>query len=139
MSVYITMSSDKALEYFPDNKAYKFTSHLSAPLILNGLWRIALVETDISSNISKTEPIYLYSNICGESIVDGDRKPLLRRITATDIGNWSTILDTPHYLPVRIKEVYTIDIYIYDKQNQLASFLNNTSTVTLHLKSFPFA
>lgn len=80
------MSSDKALQYFPNNKAYTFTSHLKAPLILSGLWRMALVEADISTSLAKTEPIYLYSNVCGESIVDGEQKPLLRRLTATDMG-----------------------------------------------------
>ena len=132
------MSSDKAVEYFPNNKAYKFTSHLNTPLILNGIWRVALVEADITSNFSKTDPIYLSSNICGESIVDGEQKPLLRRLTAVDMGNWTTVLDTPHYVPVRINEIYDIEIYITDSQNHIASFLDNTSTVTLHFKSFPF-
>ncbi|CAC5384276.1 unnamed protein product [Mytilus coruscus] len=80
------MSSDKGKEYYPNNKAYKFNSHLNAPLILNGVWRVALVEADITSTISKVDPIYLYSNICGESIIDGEQKPLLRRITAADLG-----------------------------------------------------
>ena len=127
MSMYVTMSSNKGKEHFPNNKAYKFTCHLRAPLILNGIWRIALVETDITSNLSKTDPIYFFfSNIRGESIVDKEQKPLLRRLTAVDMANWSTILNTPHYVPVRVNEIYDITT---DSQNQVASFLDNTSTV----------
>lgn len=138
MSIYVTMSSDKALEYFPNNKAYKFTSHLNSPLFLDGLWRVALVEAEISCSLSKEESIYLYSNLCGESIVDGEQKPLLRRLTAINQGNWSSIFEAPHYVPVRIHEIYDMDVYITTSQDELASFLNNTSTVTLHFKSFPF-
>ncbi|CAC5362562.1 unnamed protein product [Mytilus coruscus] len=117
MSFYVTISNDKGKEYYPNNKAYKFTSHLNAPLILNGVWRVALVEADITSTNSKVDPIYLYSNICGESIIYGEQKPLLRRITAADLGNWSSILDSPHYIPVRVNEIYDIDIYKTDSQN----------------------
>lgn len=138
MSIYVTMSSDKALEYFPNNKAYKFTSHLNSPLFLDGLWKVALVEADISCSLSKEESIYLYSNLCGESIIDGEQKPLLRRLTAINHGNWSSIFEAPYYVPVRIHEIYDMDVYITTSQDELASFLNNTSTVTLHFKSFPF-
>jgi len=138
MGIYVTISSNKSLEYFPHNTAYKFSSHLNSPLFLNGHWRVALVETDISSNISKAESIYLYSNVCGESIVDGEQKPLLRRLSAISMGNWSNIFEVPHYVPVKVNDIYNIDIYITDGQNHLASFIDIPSTVTLHFKSFPF-
>ena len=67
MSIYVTMSSDRALHYFPQNKSYNFKTHLNAPLLLEGVWKVALVDVDIVSSTSKTEAIYLYSSICGES------------------------------------------------------------------------
>jgi hypothetical protein len=82
--------------------------------------------------------LYLHSNVCEESIVDGLEKSLLRRLISTSMGNWITIFDSPHYNPVRTNIVYHIEIYITTEKDQLASFLNNTSTVTLHFKSFPF-
>jgi hypothetical protein len=60
-------------------------TNLSAPLLLEGTWRIALVEVDISCTLSKTDAIYLYSDICGESIVDGQQRPLLRKLNETYI------------------------------------------------------
>jgi hypothetical protein len=44
-------------------------------------------DVDIVSNTSKTEAIYLYSSICGEYIVEGEKKPLLRRLPATSGEN----------------------------------------------------
>ena len=96
MSVYVTMSSDKALKYFPQNKSYTFK-----PLLLEGVWRVALVDVDIISSTSKTDAIYLYSSICGESIVEGEKRPLLRRLPANARGNWSTVIEAPHYVSVK--------------------------------------
>lgn len=99
---------------------------------------MALVEADITTNYSREDALYLHSNVCEESIVDGLEKPLLRRLTSTSMDNWITIFDTPHYHPVKTDLVYDIEIYVTSANDQLASFLNNTSTVTLHFKSFPF-
>jgi hypothetical protein len=131
------MSSDQCLDYFNLNTPYQFKSHLRNPLILNGLWKVALVEADITTNYSREDSLYLHSNVCEESIVDGLEKPLLRRLISTSMGNWITIFDSPHYHPVRTNIVYNIEICITTEKDQLASFLNNTSTVTLHFKSFP--
>jgi len=138
MSIYLTMSSDKSMEYFGQNKPYKFKTHLNAPLLLEGVWRVALVEADIICTTSRTDAIYLYSDICGESIVEGENRPLLRRLPASSVGNWLTIVDTPFYVPKKNNNIYDIDIYITTDQNSFASFLDQPSTITLHFKSFPF-
>jgi hypothetical protein len=106
MSIYVTMSSDRALHYFPQNKSYNFKTHLNAPLLLEGVWKVALVDVDIVSNTSKTEAIYLYSSICREYIVEGEKKPLLRRLPATIRGNWSTNIEAPLYVPVTNNNIF---------------------------------
>jgi hypothetical protein len=57
MSIYVTMSSDRALHYFPQNNPYNFKTHLNAPLLLEGVLKVALVDVDIVSSTSKTEAI----------------------------------------------------------------------------------
>lgn len=138
MSLYAILGSNNSLNYFPHNKPYRFRSQLNVPLNMNGMWKVALMEAEISTSLSKTDALYVYSNICGDSIVNGRSEPLLRRLMTAEPGNWSTILETPHYLPVKISEIYDIDIYITDETGELASFLNQPSTVTLHFKAFPF-
>ena len=130
MSIYVTMSSDQCLDYFNLNTPSKFKSHLRNPLILNGLWKVALVEADTTTNYSREASLYLHFSVCEESIVYGLEKLLLRRLT---------IFDSPHYHPVKTNIAYDIEIYMTTEKDQLASFLNNTSTVTLHFKSFPFS
>jgi hypothetical protein len=44
---------------------------------------------------------FIYSSICGESIVEGEKKPLLRRLPATTRGNWSTNIEAPFYIPLK--------------------------------------
>ena len=60
MSSCVTMSSDRALHYFSQNNPYNFKAHLNAPLLLEGVWKVALVDVDIVSSTSKMEAIYLY-------------------------------------------------------------------------------
>ena len=138
MSIYVVLSSDKSSRYFPNNNPFSFKSHLNAPIVLEGTWKVALVEVDITSKLSKEDPIYVYSSICQESIVEGEKKPLLRRLMSNGPGDWTTLIDSPHYLPVNTNELYDIEIYITDRHNDTASFLDQPSTLTLHFKSFPF-
>ena len=138
MSIYVILSSDKSSNYFPENKPHRFKSHLNAPLVLEGTWKVALLEAEITSTLSKEDAIYLHSSICQDSIVEGEKKPLLRRLISNRPGDWTTTIDSPHYIPVNTKELYDIDIYITDRQDSKASFLNQPSTLTLHFKSLPF-
>lgn len=111
---------------------------MSAPLLLEGIWKVALVDVDIVSSDSRTDAIYLYSSICGESIVEGEKRPLLRRLVATTRGNWSINIEDLHYVSVNNNTIYDIDVYITTHNDDLASFLDQPSTVTLHFQSFPF-
>lgn len=138
MSIYVVLSSDRSTKYFPDNKPYRFKSHLNTPLYLEGSWKVALVEADVISKLSKAEAVYLYSSICRDSIVEGDKKPLLRKLISNRPGDWTTIVDLPYYIPLSTSEIYDIDIYLTNKEDESASFLDQPSTLTLHFKSFPF-
>ncbi|CAG2241901.1 unnamed protein product [Mytilus edulis] len=105
MSLYVILSSNKSLEYFPENVPSKFRSQLGSPLNMNGMWKVALVEANISSSLSMTNALYIHSKICDDSIVDGHRNPLLRRLMMFEPGNWSTVLESPHYVPIKISEI----------------------------------
>ena len=106
--------------------------------MLEGTWRVALIEADIVCTTSKTDAIYLYSDIYGEYIVECERRPLLRRLTCTSVGNWMTVAETTFYVPMQSNNIDEIDVYITTDQDVLASFLGQHSPITLHLKSFLF-
>ena len=138
MSIYLVASSDKSLEYYPQNASYKFSSHLKAPLILNGKWKVAIVETFISSSFAKKDILYISSNVCDTSIIEGHQQSFLRRFPATSSGHWSATFHTPYYMNVKLCEIYDIEIDIKTKSGEYATFLDETSSVTLHFKAFPF-
>ena len=142
MSIYaiVHVSSDASLSYFPQNKAYHFKCRLNTPLNLEGIWRVALLEANISTtkSVKTFKPLYVYSNICGESIVDGDKQPILRKLTCNSPGNWDTVFEMGHYTPVKVNNIDDIDIYITTREGILASFIDQPSSITLHFKAFPF-
>jgi hypothetical protein len=64
----------------------KFKSHLNAPITLDGNWKMALIEADITSTLSKENTIYIYSCICQDSIVEEEKKPMLWRLMSNAPG-----------------------------------------------------
>lgn len=75
----MVFNSDKHSIYFPQNKPYDFKVHLLKPLNLTGKWMMSLVDFSTETSALIHEHIYLYCDICGDSIIDGSMHPLLRR------------------------------------------------------------
>jgi hypothetical protein len=61
------MSSDQCLDYFILDTPYIFKSHLRNPLIVNGLWKVALVEATLRQIIREKLP-YTYIPVDSHSI-----------------------------------------------------------------------
>ena len=141
MSIYMVLNSDENLNIFPNNMTYRFRAKLQAPLLLKGTWVVALIDIKTTCDI-KIPPSQLYvysvySDICGDSIVDGVQRPLLRRILINK-GIVNKDFNSLWYVPVKFSEIRDIEIYINDKHNQCPSFLKDPLTLTLHFKSYPF-
>jgi hypothetical protein len=137
---YIYVKSDESDEYFLDNKPYKFKVHLKTPLFLYGKWKVALVQFHATeSEITKADHgLYVYSDLCKESILYGEERPLLRRLEKSSEGRWDYMIDTPFYVPVTKQELRDIEIYIKREHNEDASELMKPLYLTLHLKQYPF-
>ena len=122
------INSDQCQSLFPSNKAYHFRTHLKAPLSLQGTWKVALTEIYITeSSPLPYKKLYLYSNICGDSIVAGEYHPLLRRLINDHVGYWAEIYELPNYVPVKRSEITHIEFYIKDEAGNYASRLTNPS------------
>ena len=142
MERYLYIRSDESTAYFSDNKVYRFKVHLSLPLSLSGNWRVALTEfravEDSKSKLKSVDVLYIYSDICKESIVHGVEQPLLRRLVKNKRKSWEYLLETPYYLPVKKKELREFQIYIKAADGAFASDLKEPLHLTLHLKQYPF-
>ena len=140
MDRYIYVKSDESDLFFNDNHVYKFKVHLNLPITLRGFWKVALVEFHAAEKSrSKTEKaLYVYSDICKESVVHGEEKALLRRLEKNESSEWDYIIQSPFYLPVRKRELkeFEIDIRLVDGTNP--TFLHSPVCLTLHLKPYPF-
>lgn len=140
MERYIYIRSDESDAYFSDNKVYRFKVHLSLPLSLSGSWRVALTEF-YAQDKSKPKPktaLYIYADLCKESIVHGVEQPLLRRLEKNTTDGWDYAIDAPYYLPMKRKEVREFEIYIKRANGEYVSDLKEPVHLTLHLKQYPF-
>ena len=139
MSLRMVLSSDDGKEFFPNNSSYNFFVKLNRTLQFDGYWVVGLTEISISEQSKKDEIIYVYSDICQNSFVGSSEQPLLRRVFYEDINdNRNIIYTNPYYIPVQLKDVQQIHIYIKDENGNDASFLKKKVTVSLHFKKIPF-
>ena len=139
MSMYMVFNSDKHSTYYPGNKHSNFIVNLLTPLQLNGSWMVALIDfkTSVPSLLHKT--LYLYSDLCGDTMVDGVMQPLLRRFWCdVNNGDYSMPIIDRQYKPVMKNVINNIQFYIRDADGQLASFIDQPVSITLHLKAHPF-
>jgi hypothetical protein len=146
---WIIMSSDSQhnLNYYPDNKPYKFTSHLEQPLTMDGSWYITLRELFAKRTGSRKKSkeitddiLYVYCSLAEMMTVNGEQKPLLRRIKATKPNTWISVINDPYFMNTRFQNTTLdqISVYITDVDDNLATYLHEPVTLTLQLKRYPF-
>ena len=137
---YIYVKSGESDDYFPDNRLHHFKVYLKLPLYLDGLWKVALVQFHATekSKSKASAGLYIYSDLCGESIVKGEERPLLRRLEKNKESEWDYNIDNPFYVPVRKKELRGFEIYIKQEDDADASELSQPVHLMLHLKRYPF-
>lgn len=93
---------------------------------------------DSKSRTKTMNALYIYSDICGESIVKGEERPLLRRVEKNKKNGWGYTFDSPYYLPIRKKDLRQFQLYIQQEDGSSASNLKEPLYITLHLKPYLF-
>jgi hypothetical protein len=140
--IYIYIKSDESNAYFIDNTTYKFKVQLKLPLYMSGKWKVALVQfyaTEKKEPLGKAdEGLYIYTDLCKESIVYGEERPLLRRLEKNSKAKWDYTFTNPFYVPVTKQELREIEIYIKRENDEDATDLMKPVYLTLHLKQYPF-
>lgn len=109
-SFYLVVDSDnsKNLQYYPDNKPWKFKVRFDAPLNLPGIWTVALTNVFIrdSSKTTYVNNLHVHCNIAGESILNGERREsLLRVLHFVKKGNWTHKYSLPYYLNINKSQI----------------------------------
>ena len=131
MSIRMVLKSTDSKTTHTDNNCWDFRVHLPRHLSLHGLWTVKLTEFCVSgitlANFQKE--IYVYCNLCDDTVIGESELPLLRRIYLEDTKN--VIFQIPYKVPLRIANFRDIHLYIMDKDRNMASFLSGEVTVTL--------
>lgn len=133
MEFYITLRSDDSLLLYPTNSTTHFRVELDGMIHMDDRWMLGL--SDITINSTKQEDLYICSTVCQDSHVGSGKMPLLRRICAK-FKQFS--FQNIHYIPVRMCELKTVDIYIKDRSGEFPSFVEGTVVITLHFKRLPY-
>lgn len=146
---WIVLDSSGSSNYYENNTAYQFTIYFKQPIPLRGYWSVALKElyakrvgrSGRKKAIGSTgDLLYIYSSLCEPIIVNGEQRPLLRRVNASSSSVWRVVLDDGYYIKCKSINslVNEITIYITDFTGLPATFLDGEVSLTLHLKQYPF-
>ena len=144
MDRYLYVKSNQSDSYFMGNEIYKFKVRLQSPISFSGFWKVGLVEFHVfkQRGFGKRKSdfaIYIFTNICKDSIVNGVEKPLLRRLEINTRDGWSYQFQSPFYVPLRKQaELVVFEIIIKTEDDSFASFIDSPLHFTLHFKQYPF-
>lgn len=137
MSLRLVLSSVDSSHIYPDNKPYDFRVYLTTPISLTGYWTVSLLEFSLPHGRTKMSPeLFVFSNLCDNTVLAGHELPLLRRVYMKNEEN--IIYQLPYEVPLRIGQFQDVHVYIKDSNSNPASFIKEKVTVTLHLKKHPF-
>jgi hypothetical protein len=80
------------------------------------------------------KPIFVFSNICDFSSVNGREQPLLRIIHPDQSDKFYPV----YYVPIKIVDLTDLHLYIKDETALPATFIDSEVWITLHLIRYPF-
>ena len=134
MRFYMLVSSDKSIDYFPQNKPCSFSIYLKKLFQFEDNWSVALCEISTFQTFNVPTQLYIYSNICQGTYIDGDLLPLLRCVSYDKKNKSTKTFFRPYYIPISKQAVTSISFYINDINQHPASVLIKPVTITLHFK-----
>jgi hypothetical protein len=104
-----------------------FKVHLNTLLTFNGVWKVGLLEFE-AAKVKTTkgkgdEALYVFTNICKESVLQGMEQPLLRRLQSNAKSGWSYVIEWVIYLPLKVRDRTEFEVYIKTSDGGVPSFL----------------
>lgn len=153
MEKYIFVRSSESREFYPENRPYDFKIHLDNTLDLHGYWKIGIAEFFTLSSTQKTvidkstskpvttfyhKSLFVYSDVCDFSSVNGHQEPLLRVIQSDPSYGWNDKSFPMYYIPLKVIKLSNLHWYLRDDTGSLATFIDSDVWMTLHLIRYPF-
>jgi hypothetical protein len=138
--MYFYISSVQQPLYFNENSSNSFRVKL--PVRLSAQtgedFELALLDIQMPAFTPKSVPQYITINsqICQPSVLESHLQPVLYKLSVDlkDADKNSITIDQPRYIPLNVRDVDVLDIYIKDSDGQPASFAEGHTSCTLHLR-----
>ena len=124
--VYLYTCSNDSIIFHPDNNPNKFIIELPEIINFNYGWLIAITDIYIQDEIF--HPLYIYCDLCTQSIHKGELKSLLK-VIYPDCVNFSNL----HYVKIKNSSIKRIEVYIKGGESELEDILTKPVYMTLHL------
>ena len=134
MDIRMVLKCTDSMELYTDNKPYAFSIQLPRPLTLKGYWSVALLETFLPSRNKHSDEVYIYTNLCEDTIVGNRELPLLRKVHLEAEESSNKVFTFPYEVPVRLGQVHDVHVYIKDTKGLEARFLQEGVSLTLQLR-----
>lgn len=139
--LFIDSNSKQNMTLFPVNVPTNFKIHLTEPIQLDNIWKVALTEINIKED-NRTMymgGLYVLCDLVDYSIVNGgQRQPILRRLQCNKKGNWIHQYESPNYLSINKTQIFDIEFFILDSELKIPSFMKKPVSLTLHFRQYPF-
>ena len=128
MDFYLVVSETDFLDYYPNNAPTDFRIH-TPHMTLKGQWYVGLCEANIRAE--EDCDIFIYLDVCGDTLIGGQKKPLLRKLI---LQRGKNDVEFKHimYIPVVTNHFHSLRFFL-DGSKALQS-----SNLVLHFKRFPF-
>lgn len=134
---YLYLRSSDSLNLYPKNSPRECRIQLPKRYDLDGQWECALVEITLDCDFTpQSNRLYLCCSFVEDSYVKGTLFPVLRNIEVNVRYKKlkTEIFPHPIYIPVKAKQLHTVQLYLLDINLNPVAFKENDLHCVLHLK-----
>lgn len=129
MDFYMVISNRDSLNYYPHNAPTDFRIH--APnTSLKGRWYVGLCELSVEAE--RECEMLVFSDICAETFIGDEKKPLLRRLLL-NAGRNDVAFQHVMYIPVQTHDFHSFRVFVESTPSPTSDI-----TCLLHFKKYPF-
>jgi hypothetical protein len=133
--MYVYVNSDSEPDLFPHNTPSDFTCQLAESINSNYDLHVGLTEINLPAvnEYTSHDTIYICSQICEESYVNGSKLNILRNFHCSQVSGAVSYAGSAYYIPIRQIEISQIRIYLMDSKLKSLSLKGEPTSVTLNI------
>lgn len=134
--MYLFLSNRDSASMFPDNSVVSFECQLPSSILCgDDSWVMGLVDINLPRLNVPLQTLSVLTNLCEASMVDGSRRPILRRLQPQSEGGYTYVTFHPVvYVPVNARNVSQVRVDINSSSDSCPAFGEGDAFLTIHFK-----